>query len=59
MPPSPARVVFVGPCGSGKSTLGAQLAAARWVPHIELDALQWEPNWVEAPDAVMADRLAP
>lgn len=28
------------------------------MPHIELDALHWEPNWTEAPDAVLRERVS-
>ena len=27
------------------------------IPYIELDALHWEPNWTEAPDEVMRERV--
>lgn len=43
------RVVVVGVTGSGKSTLGAQLAQTLSCPFVELDALYWGPNWTEAP----------
>ncbi len=39
------RVHVVGTSGSGKTTLGRRLAAALGVPHIELDAIHWRPNW--------------
>ena len=39
------RVSVVGSSGSGKTTFGAQLAARLGVPHIELDAIWWGPNW--------------
>jgi adenylate kinase family enzyme len=54
----PHRVVVVGTTGSGKTTLGRRLAAVLGVPHVELDALHWEPDWTEAPDGVLAARLA-
>lgn len=41
------RVQVMGPSGSGKSTLGVRLAEALGVPHIELDAINWLPGWVE------------
>lgn len=52
--PSPAiptnplgqRILIVGNSCSGKSTLGAHLAAFLNIPFVELDALNWEPNWV-------------
>ena len=39
------RIVVVGTCGSGKTTLATQLAQRIAVPHVELDALHWGPNW--------------
>lgn len=43
------RIVIVGNTNSGKSTLGARLAERLDVPHIELDALFWQPGWTEPP----------
>ncbi|MEM1241271.1 MAG: adenylate kinase [Cyanobacteria bacterium P01_H01_bin.26] len=40
------RILIIGNSCSGKSTLGSQLAASLNVPFVELDALNWEPNWV-------------
>ncbi|NER84298.1 MAG: AAA family ATPase [Leptolyngbya sp. SIO1D8] len=40
------RILIIGNSCSGKSTLGAHLAASLNVPFVELDALNWEPNWV-------------
>ena len=51
------RFVVVGTTGSGKSTVAAALATARGLPHVELDALHWEPDWVEAPDDVFRRRV--
>lgn len=39
------RVSVIGTTGSGKTTFAAQLAQVLGVRHIELDALNWEPNW--------------
>lgn len=43
------RVAVVGTSGSGKTTFAATLAAKLQAPHVELDALHWRPNWIEAP----------
>ena len=51
------RVVVVGTTGSGKTTLAERLAQILRVPHIELDALHWEPNWVPAPLEVFRARV--
>ena len=51
------RIVIVGTTSSGKSTLASQLAEKISGDYIELDALHWEPNWVEAPDEVFRERV--
>jgi adenylate kinase family enzyme len=51
------RIVVVGTTGSGKSTLAEQLATKLGRNFIELDALHWEPNWVEAPLEVFQSRV--
>ena len=44
------RVVVIGTTGSGKTTLARDLAQARGVPHVEMDAYRHGPNWTETPD---------
>jgi adenylate kinase family enzyme len=44
-----ARVVVVGCSGSGKTTLARHLASELRVPHVELDALHWAPEWQPRP----------
>lgn len=39
------RTLLVGSTGSGKSTFARALAARIGAPYIELDALNWDPNW--------------
>jgi adenylate kinase family enzyme len=51
------RIVVVGTTSSGKSTLAEQLAVEQELDFIELDALHWEPNWVEAPVEVFRSRV--
>lgn len=52
------RIVVIGTTCSGKTTLASQLSARLGVPHIELDALYWQPNWREAPLDVFRARVA-
>ena len=51
------RVTVVGVTGAGKTMFAAALAHKLNVPHIELDALHWEPNWVMAELAVFRARV--
>ena len=51
------RIVIVGTTSSGKSTLANRLAKIISADFIELDALHWEPNWVEAPDEIFRERV--
>jgi adenylate kinase family enzyme len=39
------RLLVVGSTGAGKSTFARDLAARIGAPHIELDALNWDPGW--------------
>lgn len=55
--PLALRIVVVGSTGSGKTTLAAQLAEAFEIPHIELDALYWGPNWTEPPPEEFRQRV--
>jgi adenylate kinase family enzyme len=56
--PLPRRVIVGGTTGSGKTTLGREVAGIIDARHIELDALHWEPNWTEAPTDVFRARVA-
>lgn len=44
------RIIVVGTTGSGKTTLAKSIGTILNIPHIELDALYWQPNWTETPD---------
>lgn len=57
IPPHMQRIVVVGTSGSGKTTLARQLSTLLDIPAVELDALHWEPNWTEAPTAVLRERV--
>lgn len=51
------RYVVVGTSGSGKTTLARQIALRLEIPHIELDALHWQPGWVGATPEAMRKRV--
>lgn len=51
------RVLVVGPPCSGKTTTAQELAARLGAPHVELDALWWEPNWTEVGPERFRERL--
>lgn len=49
------RVLVIGPCGAGKSTLATKLAEVLGLPAIHLDARYWRPGWVETPQPEWRD----
>ena len=65
MSPHLHRTVVVGTSCSGKTSYAKRLSELLDFPHVELDALHWNPNWIEKPvdefralvsSAVAADR---
>jgi len=58
-PPAPGRrIAVVGTTGSGKTTMARRLAQRLGCPHVELDALHWEPDWTPAPLELFRQRTA-
>ncbi len=51
------RIAVVGTTGSGKSTLAEALAHRLHIPHVELDALFWQPDWIESDWDEMRERV--
>ena len=43
------RILIIGICGGGKSTLAWQLGEKTGLPVVHLDALFWLPGWTERP----------
>ena len=56
-PLSYRRISVVGTIGSGKTTFARKTSQLLDSPHIELDALNWEPNWIEAPNDLFRERV--
>lgn len=52
------RIIVVGTTGSGKTTLATALARKMLCPFIELDALFWNPGWVQTPRDEFRRRVA-
>jgi adenylate kinase family enzyme len=52
-----ARINVVGTTGSGKTTVARAIAARLRIPHIELDALFWRPDWGETRDEEFLPRV--
>jgi adenylate kinase family enzyme len=57
LPRFPRRIAVIGSSGTGKTTLARRLAEIGGMPHIELDALHWEPNWTPADPAIFRARV--
>ena len=44
------RILVVGTTGSGKTTMTSRIAQKLDLPHTELDALNWGPDWTMRPN---------
>jgi adenylate kinase family enzyme len=51
------RINVVGPSSSGKTTLSRKLSRILSIPHIEMDALFWGPNWYLPPNEEFLPKL--
>jgi energy-coupling factor transporter ATP-binding protein EcfA2 len=52
------RILILGRTGSGKTTLARELSAAISVPHVELDALYFGPNFSTVPLPLLRERTS-
>jgi adenylate kinase family enzyme len=53
------RVMIIGPCGAGKSTLAFALAERTRLPLIHMDKLAWKPGWVDRGNDELREILRP
>lgn len=53
------RVMIIGPCGAGKSTVSHVLADKLDLPLVHMDQLNWQPGWVDAGNDRLRGLLAP
>ena len=51
------RIIIIGCGGAGKSTLARKLGEKTGLPVVHLDALFWEPGWVESSRDVFDAKL--
>ncbi|MBN8841687.1 MAG: topology modulation protein [Sphingomonadales bacterium] len=52
------RVLVIGPCGAGKSTLSVDLGQRLDLPVHHLDRLHWSPGWVEGDKNELIEQVA-
>lgn len=51
------RVLVIGPCGAGKSTLSVELGQRLGLPVFHMDQINWRPGWVESSKDELRARL--
>ena len=51
------RISVIGTAGCGKTTLSRELSQRLDIPHVELDAFNWGPNWTFVPNATFLERV--
>lgn len=52
------RLLIIGPCGAGKSTLAAELGPKLDLPVFHMDQLNWRAGWVESSKDDLRAKLA-
>ncbi len=52
------KVLVIGCCGAGKSTLSKKLSDKLGLPIIHLDQAYWQANWVETPKEEWENKVA-
>lgn len=51
------RVLVIGPCGAGKSTLSVELGRRLGLSVHHIDQLNWQPGWVEGGKDALREKL--
>jgi adenylate kinase family enzyme len=51
------RILVLGSCGAGKSTLAKRLGARLGLPVVHMDVLSWDPGWTAVSQAELLVRL--
>ena len=51
------RIHIVGTSGSGKTTVARKIAEKLGIKHIELDAINWQPNWTALPKEEFREKV--
>lgn len=52
------RVLIIGPCGAGKSTLARALGPKLGLPVFHMDQLNWKPGWIESSKEEIREKLS-
>ena len=52
------RVLIIGPCGAGKSTLARELGSKLRLPVFHMDQLNWKAGWVESSTDEICEKLS-
>lgn len=56
--PVPKRILILGPSGAGKSTLACHIGERIGLPVVYLDAINWNPGWVQTEVGRFRQRVA-
>lgn len=51
------RILVIGPCGAGKSTLARTLGARLGLPVHHIDQINWKPGWLEGGKQALREQL--